>query len=34
MLGVLIGMPQGTFAFLVKVEGDKVNVICEVDGGL
>ncbi|TRX57444.1 electron transfer flavoprotein subunit beta/FixA family protein [Thalassomonas sp. M1454] len=34
MLGALTGMPQGTFASIVKVEGDKVNVTREVDGGL
>ena len=27
-------MAQGTFASAVKVEGDKVNVTREVDGGL
>ena len=34
MLGALTGMPQGTFASEIKVEGDKLNVIREVDGGL
>jgi electron transfer flavoprotein beta subunit len=34
MLAALTGMPQGTFASMVKVEGDKVNVTREVDGGL
>ncbi|SET83612.1 electron transfer flavoprotein subunit beta/FixA family protein [Thalassotalea agarivorans] len=34
MLAALTGMPQGTFASEVKVEGDKVNVTREVDGGL
>ncbi len=34
MLGALLDMPQGTFASDVKVEGDKVNVTREVDGGL
>jgi electron transfer flavoprotein beta subunit len=34
MLGALTGMPQGTFASIVKVEGDKVSVTREVDGGL
>ncbi|TYK66392.1 electron transfer flavoprotein subunit beta/FixA family protein [Colwellia echini] len=34
MLAALTGMPQGTFASAVKVEGDKVNVTREVDGGL
>jgi len=34
MLAALAGMPQGTFASEVKVEGDKVQVTREVDGGL
>ena len=34
MLGALTNMPQGTFASIVKVEGDKVNVTREIDGGL
>ena len=34
MLAALTGMPQGTFASEVKVEGNKVNVTREVDGGL
>ncbi len=34
MLAALTGLPQGTFASAVKVEGDKVNVTREVDGGL
>jgi electron transfer flavoprotein beta subunit len=34
MLGALTGMPQGTFASEVKVDGDTVNVTREVDGGL
>ena len=34
MLGALTGMPQGTFASEVKVEGDKLSVTREVDGGL
>jgi electron transfer flavoprotein beta subunit len=34
MLAALLGWPQATFAFKVKVEGDKVNVVREVDGGL
>ena len=34
MLAALTGMGQGTFASEVKIEGDKVNVIREVDGGL
>ncbi|WP_076420430.1 MULTISPECIES: electron transfer flavoprotein subunit beta/FixA family protein [Colwelliaceae] len=34
MLAALTGMPQGTFASNVAVEGDKVNVTREVDSGL
>jgi electron transfer flavoprotein beta subunit len=34
MLGALTGMPQGTFASVVAVDGDKVNVTREIDGGL
>lgn len=34
MLAALTGMPQGTFASMLKVEGDKINVTREVDGGL
>jgi electron transfer flavoprotein beta subunit len=34
MLAALTNMPQGTFASAVKVDGDKVNVTREVDGGL
>lgn len=34
MLGGLTGMPQGTFASEVKVDGDKVTVTREIDGGL
>ena len=34
MLGALTNMPQGTFASEVKVEGEQVQVIREVDGGL
>lgn len=34
MLGALTGMPQGTFASEVKVEGDSVSVTREIDGGL
>ena len=33
MLGALANMPQGTFASEIKVEGDKLSVIREVDGG-
>ena len=34
MLGALAGMPQGTFASEVVVDGDKLSVTREVDGGL
>jgi len=34
MLAALTGLPQGTFASNVSVDGDKVNVTREVDGGL
>ena len=34
MLGALLGAGQGTFASEVKVEGDKVQVTREIDGGL
>ncbi|HLR17812.1 MAG TPA: electron transfer flavoprotein subunit beta/FixA family protein [Alcanivoracaceae bacterium] len=34
MLAALAGLPQGTFASEVKVEGDKVQVTREIDGGL
>jgi electron transfer flavoprotein beta subunit len=34
MLAALLGWPQATFASKVSVEGDKVNVTREVDGGL
>lgn len=34
MLAALTGMPQGTFASAVAIEGDKVHVTREVDGGL
>ena len=34
MLGALTGMPQGTFASEITVDGDKLIVIREVDGGL
>lgn len=34
MLAALTNLPQGTFASEVKVDGDKVNVKREVDGGL
>lgn len=34
MLSALSGLPQGTFASEVVVDGDSVNVTREVDGGL
>ena len=34
MLGALAGMPQGTFASEIVIDGDKMNVTREVDGGL
>lgn len=34
MLAALAGMAQGTFASEVVVDGDKVNVTREIDGGL
>jgi electron transfer flavoprotein beta subunit len=34
MLAALTGYPQGTFASKVTIEGDNVQVIREVDGGL
>ena len=34
MLAALAGMGQGTFASAVNVEGDKVKVTREIDGGL
>ncbi|MDB4363659.1 electron transfer flavoprotein subunit beta/FixA family protein, partial [Pseudomonadales bacterium] len=34
MLGSLTGMPQGTFASVVKLDGSNVNVTREIDGGL
>ncbi len=34
MLAALTGMPQGTFASELKVEGEKLRVTREVDGGL
>lgn len=34
MLGALANMGQGTFASKVVVEGDKINVTREIDGGL
>ena len=34
MLAALLGWPQGTFASKVEINGDRVVVIREVDGGL
>lgn len=34
MLAALLGWPQGTFASELKIDGDKVHVTREVDGGL
>tara|TARA_R100000322_G_scaffold78714_2_gene49440 strand:+ start:1337 stop:2101 length:765 start_codon:yes stop_codon:yes gene_type:complete len=34
MLAALAGMPQGTFASEVKIDGEKVQVTREIDGGL
>lgn len=34
MLAALTGMPQGTFASVVDIDGDKVKVTREIDGGL
>ncbi|ARU56905.1 MAG: electron transfer flavoprotein subunit beta/FixA family protein [Pseudomonadales bacterium] len=34
MLAALAGLPQGTFASEVNVEGEKVKVTREIDGGL
>jgi electron transfer flavoprotein beta subunit len=34
MLAALLGWPQGTFASRVEVQGNKVNVTREIDGGL
>ena len=34
MLAALTDMPQGTFASKIKIEGEKINVTREVDGGL
>ncbi len=33
MFAALANMPQGTFASEITVEGDKLKVIREVDGG-
>jgi len=34
MLGALAKMPQGTFASKISIDGDKISVTREVDGGL
>jgi electron transfer flavoprotein beta subunit len=34
MLGALGNMPQGTFASEIKIDGDKIAVTREVDGGM
>lgn len=34
MLAALLGWPQGTFASELKIEGEKIHVTREVDGGL
>ncbi|MHA7878271.1 MAG: electron transfer flavoprotein subunit beta/FixA family protein [Saccharospirillum sp.] len=34
MLGALTGMPQGTFASKLVIEGDQAKVTREIDGGL
>jgi len=34
MLAGLLGLPQGTFASKIELDGDKVKVTREVDGGL
>ncbi len=34
MLAALLGWPQGTFASRIAVDGDKLNVTREIDGGL
>ncbi|NGO91473.1 MAG: electron transfer flavoprotein subunit beta/FixA family protein, partial [Halomonas sp.] len=34
MLAALTNLPQGTFASEVAIDGDKVNVTREIDGGL
>jgi len=34
MLAAMLGWPQGTFAFKVEPEGDKLKVTREIDGGL
>ncbi len=34
MLAALMGWPQGTFASKINIEGDRITVVREVDGGL
>ena len=34
MLAAILGWPQGTFASNIELDGDKINVTREVDGGL
>ena len=34
MLAALLGWPQGTFASKIELDGDKIRVVREVDGGL
>ena len=34
MLAALTSMPQGTFASKIEIEGEKINVTREIDGGL
>ena len=34
MIAALTDMPQGTFASKIEIEGEKINVTREVDGGL
>jgi electron transfer flavoprotein beta subunit len=34
MLAALLGWPQGTFASKIELDGDKIKVVREVDGGL
>ena len=34
MLAALLGWPQGTFASKIAIEGDKLTVVREIDGGL
>lgn len=34
MLAALLGWPQGTYAYKIEPEGDKLKVVREIDGGL